>query len=134
MDENTTFHGIIGDINPIEHDGGVVFDRGHGPEVIYFQGWADDEGEDRVTVYEFTIADDVAEELDWADWDRVGSCVGMDPEELRAEGRSENALARASVYQCVAAYCGFRELDPNPRELTLEKAEREFGEFVDNAS
>lgn len=130
MSENTTFHGIIGDVNPIEHDGGVVFDRGNGPEVLYFQGWTDEYGEDRVTVFEFTVV----EELDWVDWDSVSRSYGIYVDELKALGRSPDVLARAEAYNCIASYYGFRELDPNPRELTLEKAEREFGEFVDQAS
>lgn len=126
----TKFHGIIGDINPIEHNGGVVYEREHGVEMVYFQGWTDEEGP-RVTVYRFDVADDVVKELSWVDWDSVASCIGMDVDELKDYGTDENVLARAQVYESVAAHSGFREMDSEPRELTLEEAEAEYGDFVD---
>ena len=130
MSKDVTFHGIIGDMNPIEHIGGVVLDRGDGPEVIYFMGW-DYEGETRVTVYQFMVADDVTEELSFADWDKVADCCGYEKEDLVEEGRSENILARASVYETFGAYYGLSEIDCYPREMTLEEAEAEFGDLVD---
>jgi hypothetical protein len=132
MNEQTQFHGIIGDMNPIEHDGGVVFQNGEdqSPEVVYFQGWHDDEGP-RVTVATFNVEDNVLEDLTWVDWDSVASCIGMDVEELKGYAVSDNVLARAQVYESVAAHSGFMNLDSQPRELTLEEAEKEYGEFVD---
>jgi len=130
--ENTKFHGVIGDMNPIEHDGGVVFDRGHGAEMVYFRGWHDDEGP-RVTVYELTIADDVVADASWVDWDSVASCIGMDVDELKGYGTDENVLARAQVYESISAAYGFREFDSQPQELTLEEAEKEYGDLVDRA-
>ena len=128
----TTFHGIIGDINPIEHNGGVVCDRGHGVEVVYFSGWTDEEGP-RVTVCEFMVEADVVADLTWVDWDSVASYNGIDVDELKGYGTSDNVLARAQVYESVAACCGWMNLDSQPRELSLEEAEAEFGTFVDEA-
>lgn len=126
------FHGIIGDCNPIEHDGGVVYEGDYGPEVVHFQGWSDDNGQ-RVTVSRFSVEDNVLEDLTWVNWEEVASSMGMDPEELKGHATSSNVLARAQVYETVGMYCGFRELDAYPQELTLEQAENEFGEFVDRA-
>lgn len=126
------FHGVIGDMNPIEHDGGVVFDGDYGTMVLYFQGWSDDNGE-RVTVSTVSVEDNVLEDLNWVDWDAVASCIGMDVEELKGHALSDNVLARAQVYESVAGYYGWGELDPNPSELTLEEAEEEHGAFVDQA-
>lgn len=133
MDNAKTFHGIIGDMNPIEHDGGVVFDNGHGPEVIYFQGWHDDETGPRVSVYEFMVDDNVVDDLGWVDWASVASCIGMEVEELKGHAVSDNVLARAQVYESVAAHSGFSELDSQPRHMSLEEAEEEYGAFVDKA-
>ena len=130
MSKDVTFHGIIGDMNPIEHNGGVVLDRGDGPEVIYFQSW-DMSGETRVTVYSFMVADNVTEELSFADWDKVAKCCGCSEEGLIEDGRNENILARASVYEVFGAYYGMSEIDCYPREMTLEEAENEFGDLVD---
>jgi hypothetical protein len=130
MSETTKFHGIIGDMNPIEHDGGVVYEGEHGVEVLYFKGWSDDDGP-RVTVSRFSVEDNVLTDLSWADWKEVASYIGMPEEELRGHAVSDNVMARAQVYESVAQYCGFIELDHMPRELTLEQAEAEHGEFVD---
>lgn len=132
MSNNIKFHGVIGDMNPIEHSGGVVYDNGSGPEVLYFQDWGED-GEVRVTVSRFSVEDNVLEDLTWVDWEGVASSIDMDPEELKGHATSSNVLARAQVYETVGMYCGFRELDAYPQELTLEQAENEFGEFVDRA-
>lgn len=128
----TKFHGIIGDMNPIEHDGGVVYqnDPDQSPEVVYFRGWHDDEGP-RVTVATFCVEDNVLEDLTWVDWDSVASYIGMDVEELKGHAVSDNVVARACVYESVASHSGFMNLDSQPRELTLEQAEKEYGEFVD---
>jgi hypothetical protein len=132
MREATKFYGIIGDVNPIDHDGGVVYQNGEdqSPEVLYFQGWHDDEGP-RVTVSSFNVEDNVLEDLPWVDWDSVASCIGMDVEELKGYAVSDNVLARAQVYESVAAHSGFGELDTYPRHMSLEEAEKEYGEFVD---
>lgn len=132
MNNDTKFHGIIGDMNPIEHDGGVVFDRGHGVEVRMFRGWADDEGA-RVTVSEFTVGDNVLEDLTWVSWKSVASYIGMEVEELKGHAVSDNVLARAQVYESVGSLYGFGEFDSQPQELTLEQAEKEYGAFVDRA-
>lgn len=132
MSETTKFHGIIGDLNPIEHDGGVVYEKDHGVEVLYFKGWHDDEGP-RVTVSRFSVEGNVIEDLDWAEWKGVASYIGMPEEELRGYAVSDNVLARAQVYESVAQYCGFINLDGEPQELTLEQAEEQYGKFVDEA-
>lgn len=131
-EQDITFHGVIGDMNPIEHDGGVVYDRGHGVEVLYFQGYTH-LGVQRVSVYEFMVEDDVAKELNWVDWKAVAECVGLKEEELRAYTDAPNPIARAQVYESVAANYGFSELDHRPEEMTLEQAEEKYGDFVDRA-
>lgn len=130
---NTKFHAVIGDLNPIEHDGGVVFDRGHGPEVVYFQGWHHDEEGPQVCVATFMVEDDVLEDLDWVDWKSVADLNGMEVDELKKWAKSEDVVDRALVYERVAAYCGYGELDSQRRDMPLEEAEKEFGEFVDAA-
>jgi len=130
MSETTKFHGIIGDVNPIEHDGGVVFEREHGVEVVYFQGWTNEEGP-RVTVSRFSVEENALEDLSWADWDAVASYIGLEAQALKEYATAPNPIARAQVYESVAQYCGFVNLDQEPRELTLEEAEEEYGKFVD---
>ena len=131
-EQDIKFHGIIGDINPIEHDGGVVFDRGHGVEVLYFRSY-EHVGVSRTSVYEFMVEEDVLKDLTWVKWADVASFIGMDEEELRGHAVSDNILARAQVYETVGSYAGFAELDDRPQEMTLEQAEEKYGDFVDRA-
>jgi hypothetical protein len=69
--------GHVGDVNPVEHWGGVVYDEGygHGPHLLYFQSY-DAEGETMVSVYDFPI--DNFDRSDWYDWDGVASYIGWD--------------------------------------------------------
>jgi hypothetical protein len=127
-----TFHGILGDVNPIEHDGGVVYTTEHGVEVVYFQSWGEDE-DPRVTVSRFSVEDNVLTDLSWAGWDAIASYIGMPEDELKELAVSDNVLVRAQVYVDVAAYHGFVNLDGEPQELTLAAAEEQFGKFVDEA-
>ena len=133
MSEGTKFHGVIGDMNPIDHDGGVVYQEGdQSPQVVYFQNWSDEECS-RVTVSRFCVEDNVLEDLTWVDWGAVASSIGMEEEEFRGHAVSDNVLARAQVYESVAGYCGFINLDGYPLEMTREEVEDEYGTFVDEA-
>ena len=133
MGNDTKFHGIIGDCNPIEHGGGVVYQEGEqSPEVLYFQGWEDDDGP-RVTVSRFCVEENVLTDLNWADWAGTASFIGIETVALKEYATVPNVLVRAQVYESVASYAGFINLDSEPRELTLEEAEKEYGEFVDQA-
>jgi hypothetical protein len=127
-----TFHGILGDLNPIEHDGAVVYTAGGGVEVLNFKGWHDDEGP-RVSVSRFPVGDNVLSDLSWAEWGAVASYIGMPEDELKELAGDERILARAQVYLDVAAYHGFVNLDSSPQELTLAEAEEQYGKFVDEA-
>lgn len=127
---DTKFHGTLGDVNPIEHDGGVVYDSGYGVEVLYFQNAEEDS---RVTVIRFAVKDDAVDDLSWADWDAVASFIGMDVDEFKGDGASENPVTRARVYEGVGGYHGFSNLDSYPREMTRDEAEAEYGPFVDEA-
>lgn len=124
--------GVIGDMNPIEHWGGVIYDAGYGPHMTYFQSY-DAEGEEMVSVYDFPIDDNALEDLNWVDWDAVASYIDMDVDELKGHATSNNILARASVYEAVGSYQGFGELDPNQQEMTLKSAEGKYGRAVDAA-
>jgi len=126
------FYGIIGDCNPIEHGGGVVYENEHGIEVVYFRGWSDDYGP-RVSIARFTVEKSVIEDLPWVDWKGVASFIGVNEEALLEYAVANNVLARAQVYESIGSYHGFQNLDHEQRELTLEEAENEYGELVDRA-
>lgn len=129
MSDEITYFGIIGDRNPIEHWGGVVYDSGYGPTVKYFQSYDDE----RVSIYDVSIDDDVVKENDWVDWKGVASYTGQSTSDLRKYGKSKDPLARASVVEAAASYHGWDEFDSYPEDMTIEEAEEKYGPFVDAA-
>lgn len=126
--------GIIGDRNPIEHWGGIIYRKpGNQYSMVYFQSYDDSDDDGMVSVFEFDIEDDVVEDLNWVKWDAVANYIGMPVDELKEHARSSNVHARASVYESVAGYYGFGNLDHDQQEMTLKEAERKFGRTVDAA-
>ena len=131
------FYGIIVDVNPIEHWGGVVYDQGNGPALLYFQSYDGDSGDDdddstMVSVYNVFIEDDVVEDLSWVDWDAVARTNDMDVAELKRYAKDPNVLARADVYATVASHYGWSQIDDG-QEMTLKQAEKKYGRMVDAA-
>jgi len=125
------YYGIIGDMSPLEHQGGVVFEGDCGPELIYFQPWGDG-GEKRVSVYTTTVDDDLLEDHHWwsSAWEMLARSYGLKVEELREYAGSEDPLVRAQVLEILAGYYGWSEFDETPEEMTLEEAEAEYEEIV----
>jgi len=120
--------GIIGDVNPIEHWGGIVYETSYGPQLLYFQ-----ESEDTVYVHNVTIEDDVWADVNWADINEIAQYTGVSTEELREAGSSSNPLARAQVYEAIASYNGWSNFDDQPETMTVKQAERKYGSAVDAA-
>ncbi len=122
--------GIVGDVSPIEHWGGIVFQRpGKQYSMLYFQSYDGD----KVSVFDFEIEDDVVKDLGWVNWDAVASSIGMPVEELKGYGRSKNVMARASVYEAVGGYDGFGNLDGYQQEMTIRTAEGKWDRSVNAA-
>lgn len=132
MEQDIKVYGGIGDINPLEHGGGVVVDSGEGAELFYFVPDEDLEhlGVDtgKVEVYR-VLLEDPEEALCFVDWAQVARYVGEEEEVLRGTG--ESVVARALVYETVGHYYGFANLDDNPLVLDAQEAEKRFGPLVD---
>lgn len=128
------YHGIIGDLSPIEHGGGIVFEGDFGPELIYFQPWADG-GQKYVSVYTTTVDDDLLEDYHWwsSAWERVAEFSGLRTEELREFAGSEDPLVRAQVLELLAQDYGWSEFDDSPEEMTLEGAQAKYEKKVQDA-
>lgn len=123
--------GVIGDMSPIEHGGGIVFRRPGGQySLLYFQAY---NGDELVSVYDIEIDDDVLSDLDWASWEAIAKFIDMPVSELKGHARSDNVMARASVYEAIGSYQGFGNLDPNQQEMKLSTAEGKWGRSVDAA-
>lgn len=121
--------GTLGDINPIDHGGGVVYLQDGHPQIVYFAPF-----EDQVSIYHVTIDTDETTNCDWADLDAVASYTGIDVQELRSTGSHPDPHVRAFFLEGLAGYYGWGELTAGYSEtLSREAAEERYGEFCDQA-
>lgn len=127
-------YGHIGDNDPIEHGGGIVFknEDDQNPTLIYFVCHPADNGY-FVDVHTIDIAENVFEDVDWCKSDIVELSVYVDIPilQLTEYAKSDNVLTRADVYAAIAGYWGWHNLNSEPLVLSLEKCEDEYGNFVD---
>ncbi len=110
----------IGDVNPIDHGGGVIFDGDAGP----FLEWTGSPGDCiplTHKVFRRHIPKDVFEDLSWVNKDRLAHGMGGDPEEMLLMSRSEDPFARAMLMSICGDYFGWENLDEEPLELTEEE-------------
>ena len=121
--------GTIGDVNPIENWGGVIYETPYGTEMLYFQISEEDE----VAVFRVDIADDVIADLNWVDWDQIASFTGQEVEDIHTVAKGPNVIGRAQIYEAVAGYHGWREFDDSPELLTVEEAEAKYDDDIEKA-
>ena len=130
-------YGQIGDINPLDYSGGVVYQSGYGEPVLEWThglegiegvGPYDEDVEDvELEVYRVPVADDVIDDLNWMkeeDWDSVADSIGMPVDELKEHAKSDNVMARASVYEAIAGHYGWGELDTYPEKYKYSELEK----------
>lgn len=130
---NGKVYGQLGDINPLDHSGGIVYESDHGPVLEWTYGLPEeidstDEGVEDVEleVYRVDIEKNVIDDLDWVDWKDVASFIDMPQKELRDHATSDNIMARASVYEAVAGYHGWHELDSYPLQRKYGELDQEW--------
>jgi hypothetical protein len=114
--------GTIGDVNPVDHGGGVIIDAGYGPQLVWYQDTGRDDG--TVNVFRVFIADNIEADLDWVDWDALDSYTSVHPDEI--DGRfsaSATPAQRAQIYADAGSYHGWANLDNYPVTMTLAEAE-----------
>lgn len=119
---NVKVIGGTGDVDPLEHGGGVVYKDDYG---LHWEWWDEPEGDDYV-VYRADVPDDVTAYFDWADWNKIGDYVDESAAELVREGKSSNVMHRVYVMRDLAAYWGAHELDGDPLELTRSEMEHRW--------
>lgn len=131
--------GTVGDVNPIEHSGGIVVETEYGPQLEYTPGFEpehgydeDDEGATMLTIYQVSIQDDVLKDLNWVkpdDLKSIASYTGGSASELRKLSKSSDVMDRVRVYEDVASYYGWHNLDSYPLKITADElSERWYGE------
>ena len=109
--------GRIGDVNPTEYGGGVIFSDGKLRWLEYTHGresmsWDDPEVEE-LEVYQVDIEDDVLDDHDWVDLVNLSGYTGLDEEELLEQAKGTLA-ERAQLLSDIASYYGWHELDSYP--------------------
>lgn len=148
--------GAIGDLCPVDHDGGYVFKTEDGYHLEYIVAcscgcWSQNEstrkrerGGDETghpwEVYRCDLGD--SDFPDWPDWDDIARCIGReredfgedaDPEDdiptlYKKQWRKGNALARACILEDVASYHGWYELDQYPLHLDAHEVYARYGD------
>ena len=130
-DEGVTVLGNVGDVNPVEHGGGVIVQDGDDePRIEYFYGLDTDEPDEngKFKVYYATVEPDV---FGWHNWvsldnqEELAEEAGVSIEEYRLQGRSSNVVERARIIEDIAGRWGWYELDYYPAMFTeVELRER----------
>jgi hypothetical protein len=128
-----TIIGHLGDVNPIDHGGGVVvrvyqggrshviLEHTYGMDVEHPGSVAYSPAQERsahLTVYRRDIEDDVIANLSWVNWQAVTTSQGAYPTTLQKDARSKDPMLRALVYEMAASHYGWHELDTDPLVLT----------------
>jgi hypothetical protein len=108
----------LGDINPFEHGGFMVYNT---KEVCRWA--APEDGSSDIQVYRFTMdGDDAIADLNIEQSIRsLASFAGIPLRHLRAMARSENLVERAEVYRIYGDYLGYINLDPEPTWFTQDE-------------
>lgn len=141
--------GTLGDGCAEEYGGGKVFRRPDGTVFLeYTHGveteagardmgidYTDEAAEDvELQVYSVEIEEDVLADLEWVKWRKVADSMGMPLRELHQAAVSDRPMARACVYQDVASYYGWHELDQEPLTMTYGELQRRWEELPEEKS
>jgi len=131
-------HGTVGDADPIEWGGGVVFRVTEGRDyagrkmkpyyVVEYTDGLDWEGADpeRMEVYRVPVEPDFFGWNDWVDVDDVADSIGIDAAALARLGRSRTVMDRVEALIAVAGYYGWHELDSYPLTLSSDEIEERW--------
>jgi hypothetical protein len=123
--------GTTGDVNPIDHDGGVVFRDADG---VVFWEWAErhDDAEDSlISVHCIAVPDDVFDYYDWADAAQTAACCGWDSAECLVEaGMSDDPMTRVAALESLKDYEGSRALDDDPLVMLAEDLEQRWSYWL----
>lgn len=134
--------GNVGDINPIEYGGGIVFEDTTGvyePEMHCFNNNEEHEGTDKevelsVVLLEKCYFNRITNTLsdnkyhkDHAAWfakdiSKIVECYGIESKQLIEWLCSDDTMERAMGYETLVNYYGKYEFDQDPTEISAEKA------------
>ncbi len=121
------FH--VGDkvFRTFDHGGGIVFQGDHGPELEYIVPPETPKRRSRWEIYRVSL-DDPDGAREWLRRGGVASFTGVSPKRYEQMLRSGNPVAEALVWEDIAAYYGWHELDQYPLRLTAREVYERYGE------
>lgn len=120
---NKKLLGGIGDVNPVTHGGGYIYQDDDSLWLEYSHGL--ETGVSTIKLFIVHIEDCV--ECDWADLDKVATSYGCEVDSLIAMGRSPNLVDRAYLLEAIGGYYGWENFDPYPVTLTEQQLTDRWG-------
>lgn len=121
-------YGILGDVNPIEHDGCLVYRQNDQDYLMGFSTHGDN-----VDVYWVFVEEDEWPNYDYIDLKGLASYMGMPAEDLRNAASSPKILERADFIYSLTYYMGWEQIGEYVETLTIDQAEEKYGHIVDQA-
>lgn len=126
--------GYIGDISPVDHGGGVVFQSKYSDgsvfkELEYCDGAEGTELRSKLRVYQIDIPDDVLESHPWVEPEDIAGFTGEETEKFISDCKSEDILARAYCLTDIGHYYGFDNLDLHPIYCGYSELKRRWGQY-----
>jgi hypothetical protein len=132
----------IGDIDPITHGGGIIFQTSHGPYLEYTEGAdgisntdseeADELKDTSLTIFRTHIARDVIAQFGVDPEDVLDMCEAMEvsPRVWIRDARDPDPSQRARCITDIAQFIGWEEIDEDPLLLgEVELHLRWYGNF-----
>lgn len=119
--------GTLGDMNPIEYGGAIVYQSPYGGyEMTYFDPFGDD-----VYVYEGIQLDKwLVEDLTADDWKNLAENVDMSVSKLKGMDYSDPMIL-GELAMLIGQYSGFENaLNADAEKMTLGQANRKYGRAV----
>jgi hypothetical protein len=121
--------GHIGDVDPIAHGGGFIYEDATGvyaPEMTYFEpssdeAWHKMQGNTPLTIYRILIERDSTQEWWYSKLTEVARCCGQSLEDCQALANG-STLQRAFLYGELISYFGAHEFDSCPQQTMEGKA------------
>jgi hypothetical protein len=121
--------GGIGDVDPIAHGGGFVYEDSTGvyaPEMTYFEPSSDETwhklgGRSPLTVYRVLIERDSTKEWWYSKLDSITPYTGQSLEDIQRYANG-STMERAQLYSDLISYFGAHEFDSYPEQTTEGKA------------
>lgn len=122
--------GSIGDVCPIAHGGGFVYEDETGvypPEVTWFEpapdeDWHKTEGATPVTIYRFILERKPENEWWYEKLADIATFTGQTVEQLQQSLRGASLTSQAQVYSDLIAYHGAENFDSYPLTMTEDEA------------